>query len=289
MLLKLYLIWTAAVLRALGARRIELEVGNTTVLCYEIGPSDGEPWVLLHGLGATALAWSSAIRRLRKDVKLLVPELSGLGGTITPDGGLNVAEGVAAVKALIEWWAPGRAVTLAGISLGGWMSVRLALERPELVERLVLVDAGGYRDQDWGRIQELTDVANLDDVDRLYKALFHRTPFIFDLSRRGFLKAYSSRAVRYVLGSTTPDHTYSPEDLAVIDKPTLLIWGEYDGLFSLEVAHAMEHHLPHSRLVTLRHAGHAVHWEKPRPMAEAIDLFRRQGLEAFAARGCSAA
>ena len=67
------------------------------------------------------------------------------------------------------------------------MSVRLALERPDLVERLVLVDAGGYRDQDWGRIQELTDVANLSDVDRLYKALFHRTPLIFEMSRRGFL------------------------------------------------------------------------------------------------------
>ena len=98
------------------------------------------------------------------------------------------------------------------------------------------------------------------------------------MSRQGFLKAYSSPAVKHILGSTTPDHTYGPEDLAAIDKPTLLIWGEYDGLFLLEVGQAMTHHLARSRLVTVPEAGHAVHWEKPREVAAAIDRFRREGL-----------
>ena len=279
MLLRLYFIWTAAVLRALGARRVKLAVGDSVLLCYEIGPSDGEPWVLLHGLGATSLAWSSAIRKLRREVRLLVPELSALGGTVTPGGGLNVIEGVRAVQALIEWWAPGRTVCLAGISLGGWMAVRLAMESPDLIGRLVLIDAGGYRDQDWERIQKLTDISDLGGVSRLYKALFRRTPWVFEMSRHGFLKAYTSRAVKYVLESTTPESTYGPEDLADIDKPTLLVWGEQDGLFRLEVAQAMEHHLPHSQLVTLRNTGHAAHWENPREMTAAIDRFRRLGLE----------
>ena len=278
-LLKLFFVWTAAVLRALGARRVKLELGDTTVLCYEIGPPDGEPWVLLHGLGATALAWSPAIKRLRTEVKLLVPELSSLGGTVSPGGGLNVSEGAEAVKALIEWWSPGRPVNLAGISLGGWISTRVTLERPDLIERLVLIDAGGYRDQDWGRIQELTDVSNLADVDRLYKALFHRTPLVFRLSRHAFLQAYSSPAVRYILGTTTPDHTYSPEDLATLEKPTLLVWGDQDGLFQLQVARDMARHLPHAQLVTLPNTGHAAHWENARAMIDAIDQFRRLGLD----------
>ena len=104
-------------------------------------------------------------------------------------------------------------------------------------------------------------------------------PWVFEMSRHGFLKAYTSRAVRYVLESTTREHAYGPKDLADIDKPTLLIWGEQDGLFQLEVARAMERHLPHSQLVTLRHTGHAAHWENPREMTAAIDRFRRRGLE----------
>jgi len=277
-LLKLFFIWTAAVLRSLGARRIRHEIGDTVLYCYEIGPANGEPWVLLHGLGSTALSWTAVVRTLRHEVRILIPELSALGGTVTPGGGLNVTEGVESVKELIEWWSPERPVTLAGISLGGWMSVRLALKHPDLVAQLVLVNAGGYRDQDWGRIETLTDVSNLPDVDRIYKALFHRVPFVFRMSRAGFLRAYSSPPVRHILGATVPDHAYSPEDLAGLKKPTLLIWGEYDGLFTLATAQTMDRHLPDSRLVVLRDAAHAVHWEAPKALTRAIDQFRRLGL-----------
>lgn len=281
MLLRLYFFFTAVVLRLLGARRIRFKAGEVTLLAYEIGPAGAEPWVLLHGMGATALSWSSDIIKLRKKARLLVPELSSLGGTVGPEPGLNAAQGVEAVSALIDWWAPGRAVTLAGISLGGWMSVGVALERPEMVERLLLIDAAGYRDQDWERIRRLTDVSTLEDVDRLYGALFAHAPILFRLSRRGFLKAYSSPAVKHVLATTTPEHAYGPEELARIDVPTLLVWGEHDGLFGIEVARAMEHHLPRAHLVTIRDAGHAVHWERPRAMARIIDRFRRLGLEGF--------
>ncbi len=280
-LLKLFFLWTTLVLRALGARRVRRKIGEVTLLAYEIGPPDGDPWVLLHGLGATAVAWSSVIRVLRKKVRLLVPELSSLGGTESPAGGLNVAEGVTAVEALIAAWAPEKKVTLAGISLGGWMSVRIALERPEIVERLVLVDAGGYRDQDWNRIQALTDVSSLDDVDRLYRALFFRTPFVIQRSRRGFLKAYTSPAVRHVLETTTEEEAYGPEDLARIHVPTLLVWGEHDGLFRAEVGRAMEGDIRQARLVVIPNTGHAVHWERPRAMAAVIDRFRREGLDSF--------
>ena len=277
--MKLFRLSTAAVLRALGARRVRIQVGRTTLLASEIGPAKGEPWLLLHGLGSTSLAWIQVIRRLRRNVRLLVPELSALGGTVSPAGGLNVPEGVEAVTALIESWSPERPVAVAGISLGGWMAVRLALERPDLVDRLVLIDAGGYRDQDWERILSLTDVDDLAGVDRLYQALFHRTPLTLELSRRGFLRAYSSPAVKHVLQSTDPRHAYGPEELATIDKPTLLIWGERDGLFQIEVAHAMKHHLPQARLVVLPDAGHAVNWESPGPLTEAIESFRSQGLD----------
>lgn len=278
MLLKLYYLWTAAVLRALGARRVKLRVGETVLLASEIGPRDAEPWVLLHGLGSTSLAWSRVLRSLRHEVRFLVPELSALGGTVTPGDGLDVAAGVEAVEALIDWWAPDRPVTLAGISLGGWMAVRLTLARPDLVDRLILIDAGGYRDQDWDRIQELTDVSTLAHVKRLYGALFHRTPFVLAMSQHGFLQAYSSRAVKSILESTTEDHAYGPEELSTIEQPTLLVWGEHDGLFRIEVARAMARSLRHARLVTLD-AGHAVHWEKPREMIEAIERFRRSGLD----------
>ena len=87
--------------------------------------------------------------RLRRSCRMVVPELSALGGTKCPGDGLGVAASGEILQELMEREFGSRPVTLLGLSLGGWMAVRLALAHPERVSRLVLVDAGGYRDQDW--------------------------------------------------------------------------------------------------------------------------------------------
>lgn len=289
MLLRLFSVWTATVLKSMGAKRRVFETGDVRLAYYEVGSPDGEPWILLHGLGSTALSWNHVVRRMRKDARLIVPELSSLGGTQCPGGGLNVPEGARSIRDLIGALVPEQSVTLAGISLGGWMAVKLAIECPQLVERLVLIDAAGYEDQDWERIRDMTDIRDLEGVDRFYGALFARTPFILDMSRRGFLKAYTSSAVQRVLGTTEPDHAYGPEHLAAVRAPTLLIWGEKDGLFFPEVAHSMRRHLPSSELVMIQDAGHAVQWETPKEMAHAMLRFRESGLSGFAAMDKSTA
>ena len=120
-----------------------------SLVYYVIGPEDGEPWVLLHGLGSVAATWSPVMRGLRRSCRMLVPELSALGGTRCPGDGLGIQPAVEILQKLLDRELGSRPVTLLGLSLGGWMAVRLALRHPERVSRLVLVDAGGYRDQDW--------------------------------------------------------------------------------------------------------------------------------------------
>ncbi len=281
MLLRLFPLWTSSVLATLGARRRELEIDGGRLVYYEAGPADGEPWILLHGLASTTFCWQRVVRAMRRDTRLILPELSSLGGTLVPGSALNVPEGARALEALVEDRAPDRTVTLAGISLGGWMAVRFALERPDLVGRMVLVDAAGYEHQDWDRIQSLVEVDSLEDVDRLYGALFHRTPLLLSLVRRGFYRAYTSPAVRRILASTEEAHAYGPTELAAIQAPTLLVWGASDGLFLPEVGHAMQAHLPESELLVLDRVGHAIHWETPARMTEALQRFQRAGLDAF--------
>src|SRR5947209_4875141 len=162
MLVQLFNRVTALYLRLLGAERrtlrLNLETGPVSLVYYVVGPAGGEPWVLLHGLGSVAATWAPVMRRLRRSCRMLVPELSALGGTRCPGDGLGIAPAVEILRTLIDRELGGRPVTLAGISLGGWMAVRLALEHPERVSRLALIDAGGYRDQDWEAIQSLVAV-----------------------------------------------------------------------------------------------------------------------------------
>ncbi|HEX3127808.1 MAG TPA: alpha/beta hydrolase [Thermoanaerobaculia bacterium] len=277
MLLRLYAQATRLSLRLMGAKRKVLEEGPTSpisLVYYTVGPDDGEPWVLLHGLGAVAATWLPVMRALSRGCRVLVPELSSLGGTRSPRAGLGVLQGAWMVARLIEKELRGRPANVTGISLGGWTAVRLALRRPDLISRLVLIDAGGYRDQDWDRIEYLVKVNDLEGIDRLYKALFARVPWFIDLSRQGFLDTYTSPSVTETLEDLEEHDTYRDEDLARLRMPTALIWGEKDGLFKVEVARAMAAVLPQVHLEVIPDCGHAVHIECPRKLVEAIERFR---------------
>lgn len=276
MLLYLFYLASKLTLFLLGGRRRSVDSGAVSLAYYRLGPEDGEPWVLLHGLGSTAVGWLPVLRALRGDCRLIVPELSALGGTRAPGDALSLRLASQVLAELIEKELGGRPVTLAGLSLGGWMAVRLALDRPDLVSRLLLIDAGGYRNQDWRAIESLVRVADLDGVDRLYKALFAQTPWIMERTRPGFLAVYTSPAVRNTLDQLAEGDAYDDADLARIRVPTGLIWGEHDGLFTVGAARAMAAALPRASLEVLPGIGHAVHLERPGLLIGAIQRFRRR-------------
>jgi len=286
--LRLYMIASALVLMASGARRRRLKDGEVSLLYYVLEPrrrgksrrqpgaGPAEPWLLLHGLGSVAASWGRALYVLRRECRVVVPELSALGGTRAPGGSLGLEIGAQLLARLIEEELGGGPVTLAGLSMGAWMAMRIAQTRPELIARLVLIDAAGYRDQDWDRIGKLVRVQDLAGVDRLYGAMFRRAPWVMRRSRRTFLQAYTSPAVRNLLASLGEPDTYRDRDLKRLKMPVALIWGEYDGLFDLDAARAMAAALPRSRLYVLRDCGHAVHLECPRDLAAALLRLRRE-------------
>jgi pimeloyl-ACP methyl ester carboxylesterase len=159
--------------------------------------------------------------------------------------------------------------------MGGWMAMRLAQRRPELVSRLVLIDAAGYRNQDWDRISAAVKVRDLAGVGRLYRDLYHRAPWIMRYSQKAFLRAYSSPSVRNLLDSLAERDTYRNRDLARLRMPVALVWGEHDGLFRLETARQMAAAAPGSRLYVLPDCGHAVHQECPRRLLAVLRQVRR--------------
>lgn len=275
MWLYLFSLLTRYVLTLTGARRKRLRVGAVRLVYYVLGPEDGEPWLFLHGLGSVAATWGKALFRLRRDCRLIVPELSSFGGSQIPGGALDIRDGSKVLARLIEKECGLRPVTVAGLSLGGWLAVRLALARPDLVARLVLINTGGYRNQDWEAIEQLVRVSDLPGVERLYGAFFVRTPWVMDYSRGGFLKAYTSPAVLGALDRLSEEDTFDDDDLRQLRMPVALIWGEHDGLFRVEAARAMAEALPDATLEVLEGCGHAIHLEDPDRLADAVQRARR--------------
>jgi pimeloyl-ACP methyl ester carboxylesterase len=283
-LLRLFMVAATLYLLAGGARRRRLQCGEVSVVYYRLGPlpwhrrgrgARAEPWLLLHGLGSVAASWGPVLHALRRGCLLVVPELSALGGTRAPGGALDLEQAACVAARLIEEELGGGPVTVAGLSMGAWMAMRLARRRPELIARLVLIDAAGYRHQDWERIAELVRVRDLAGVDLLYGAMFKTPPWVMRHSRRGFLQAYTSPGVCNLLDSLAERDTYGRRDLARLKMPVALVWGESDGLFRLDCARAMAAAIPGARLYLLRGCGHAVHLECPRALARTLLAVRR--------------
>src|SRR5512146_922025 len=98
----------------------------------------GQPLVLLHEGIADRTMWDDVTPMLAERFRVIACDLRGFGETPLPDGPFVYA---ADVVGLIEALGVERA-HVVGASLGGHVALDLALARPELVDRLVLVGAG---------------------------------------------------------------------------------------------------------------------------------------------------
>jgi 2-hydroxy-6-oxonona-2,4-dienedioate hydrolase len=265
---------TAAAMRARGLRAETREIGPWSVRVWRGGKPGGEPWLLLHGMGATSATYLPLVGGLRGDCDLAIPELSANGGTRGPRAAIGVAEGVEVVADLVAREFPGRRPTLCGVSLGGWIAVRLAAARPELVARLVLVVPGGYRHQDWRRIESMVRVRTPGDMRAMWSALFVRPPWFLRFGQLGLYLLYRTPTVQDVLATVREADAFDDAELGRIRVPVGLVWGERDTLFRVEVGRAMARALPDAELVVVPAAGHGVQWERPAEFLAAVAAFR---------------
>jgi pimeloyl-ACP methyl ester carboxylesterase len=107
------------------------------------GSRTTEPFVLLHGLGASRLVWRRAAPRLARSRLVIAPDLPGLGGSAPAGPGFDLGL-VADVLASALSERAGGPFDLLGTSLGGAVAVHLAAGHPELVRRLVLAAPAGF-------------------------------------------------------------------------------------------------------------------------------------------------
>jgi len=128
-----------------GPPSIFLDVHGMPVHVRDEGPRDDpSPIVLLHGFGSSLhdwQGWAEALRDKRRVVRLDLPGF-GLTGP-TPDGVYGLERDMRVTLAVLDKLGIAR-VVLGGNSLRGAVAWRTALAHPKRVEKLILVDAGGY-------------------------------------------------------------------------------------------------------------------------------------------------
>ncbi|MGW1884609.1 alpha/beta fold hydrolase [Streptomyces sp. NPDC001970] len=119
----------------------DLPVGGGTlrVLRFGEGPRAA---VAAHGITASAMSFAAVARHLPPDWSLFALDLRGRGHSASVPGPYGLDTHAADLCAAAERWGDGGPVALTGHSMGAYIALRAAARRPELFDRLLLVDGG---------------------------------------------------------------------------------------------------------------------------------------------------
>jgi pimeloyl-ACP methyl ester carboxylesterase len=244
----------------------------------------GPALLLLHGIGDSSDSWVDLMGELARDFTVVAPDMLGHGASAKPRADYSVAAYANGMRDLLEVLGIDR-VTVVGHSLGGGVAAQFAYQYPERCERLVLVATGGVS-------REVTPVLRLASLPIVEVALL---PMRFlprrlagaitlqalrmggsDIARDGdeFRRVFErladdeartafSRTLRSVVDwrgqvVTLRDRCYLAEAM-----PTLVMWGENDGVIPAEHAHLLKAAMPQARLELFPDAGHSPQHSDP--------------------------
>lgn len=101
---------------------------------------EGPPTLLLHGLGSSARDWENQVSHFQGSREVIVPDLRGHGRSDKPDGPYSIEGFASDIAGLIDELGIGPS-PVVGISLGGMIGFQLVADRPDLVTKLIAVNA----------------------------------------------------------------------------------------------------------------------------------------------------
>ncbi|HQT77454.1 MAG TPA: alpha/beta fold hydrolase [Rhodopila sp.] len=241
-------------------------------------PAEGMAVVLLHSLLADAGSWSALADQLAGSIRLIVPNLPGFGGSEPVLGGLPAIAG--AVADAIRTRQPGRAVAVVGNGFGGFVALRLALDHPDLVSRLVLIGTGA-RFSDPGRaaftgMRTRAASAGLAAIAetamaRLFQPDFAaRNPEMIGERRAAFLRTDPAMFTAACAALESLDISAEAGRIAC---PTLILAGAEDQATPPAMAEGLAALIPGAQLQILDGLAHVPQMQDPARIAQAMTVF----------------
>jgi pimeloyl-ACP methyl ester carboxylesterase len=235
--------------QAIFEHRLELSAHTTRALELD---GDGPGIVLLHGWGDSADTWRPLLSELRtRGRRVIAVDLPGFGQATRLGKGALLPQLDAFAAELVEMWADGRPVVVAGTSLGGCLALRLA-ERGKLpLAGVVPVAPAGLGMPGW------FDVIERDPLVRALLAA--PIPVPLALVRERPALAYPRVADAYAppaaIAALLPELVVAPFDLVDVDCPVLLVWGARDRRLPATEARIVLDQLPMTHVALIEGCG----------------------------------
>lgn len=253
-----------------------------------IEAGSGPALLLLHGRGGHLESWSRNLVPLSRRFRVVALDMLGHGYTAKPSVEYTIGNYAAHVLAFLRARRLDR-VSIIGQSLGGWVAAWMALEEPQRIEKLVLVNTNGFclipaeivekiRQSSRAAVESPTP----DSVRRRFQPLFLDASLIteelvrirLDIYRQAEMKS----AMDKIVGSELEPENQrrfelTPDLLRRITAPTCVLWSTHDPLLPWQEAQRYQKALPESRFRLLEGCAHWPQYENPQEFNRLVSEF----------------
>jgi pimeloyl-ACP methyl ester carboxylesterase len=254
-----------------------LEVAGMQVHLRDEGPRDDpSPIVLMHGGGSSLHAWEGWVEALKAHRRVIRFDAAGHGLTgPSPDDRYGGDNDVRLVIAILDKLGIAHCV-IGGNSMGGAVAWRTALAHPSRVDKLILVDAGGYAFRStstplgfqlmripgatWLLQNTLPRFLVADGLRKMFADPDKVTPEMVDRAVDLTQRAGNRRALIERFRQRRPTN---PDRIRELKLPTLIVWGGRDSLIPSENADRFHRDIGGSTLAMFDDLGHALYEEDP--------------------------
>lgn len=265
------------------------DVDGVRVHFQDVGSPDAPVLFLVHGFASSNLVWSKVLLELAEQgFRVIAPDLLGYGYSAKPrDLEYTISRQAQMVVGLMQVLGVARA-NIIGSSYGGAVAATIALDYPELIEKLVLVGAVTNNRPTRYLLMRLFGSPVIGDIlsplvvgsRRLLrmrmKRVYDRHAWPMDerrvearhlpLRTRGSHRAIIRTVRRW-------DAERISRDAHLITQPTLVLWGDRDREVPVADAHRLNEDIPRSGLKIFEACGHLPHEEYPEEFVEVVTGF----------------
>jgi len=265
-----------------------LAVNGTELFYEDSGPgSTGQTIVFAHGLLWDTRMFAPQVAHFAGRYRCIAYDHRGQGRSADDRAkSIGIDTVYQDAVALIQALQPGP-VHFAGLSMGGYVALRLGVRRPDLLQSLILMGTTGGAEPmanapRYRRMNMVTRWLGLGfSADKLMLGLFGRT-FLTDPRRiedqalwRGRLVA-NRRSIWRAANGVIEREGVAEAELARIAVPTMVLVGDEDVATPPARAEALAGMIPDARLVRIPQAGHMSTIEQPARVNDAIEAFLGQ-------------
>jgi pimeloyl-ACP methyl ester carboxylesterase len=199
----------------------------------------GEPLLFLHGFSGIGSDWDYVSTEVPTGHRLILPDLRGHGRSTNPSPEFSFRQSALDVFAPLDALAIDKFQAI-GVSGGGQTLLHMATQQPSRVDAMVLVSTAHYfPEQEWTAMRR----RHLQGDDQI-RALWRQA---------------------HDLKDSFADVNFTPPYLSTITARTLIVHGDRDPLYPIDIACEMYRSIPGARLWIVPNAGHGMIFQKQAP------------------------